>query len=693
LDTAIKNGNLDTTTALIYDAVHLFALALHELNMIQDININSLDCTGEKSWEHGSSLINYMKLTTFNGLSGMIQFDSQGLRTNFGLDVLELQMTGLEPIGTWSVIDSLNLTRMVEVSLATNPYNVMANKTYVVTSVEAAPYTLLRESPNKLNGNNRFEGYGIDLMTEIAKFLQFNVTFKLVDDGKYGGTDEHGNWNGMINEVMVGVEEGGADFAIADLSVTSARNDAVQFSVPWMNLGISIIFVKPKKAPPSLLSFLQPFTIEVWLYVGFGYVFVSLVLFVLARFSPYEWDNPYPCIEEPEELENQFSLANSFWFTIGSLMQQGSDVAPISLSTRLLAGMWFFFALIMISSYTANLAAFLTVETLEKPIESAEDLARQTDIKYGVLDGGSTMNFFKTSNLPVFQTMWEFMSGVERPNVMVGSNDEGVEKVVEMDGKYAYMMESSSIQYLIERNCLVTQIGGNLDNKGYGIAMAHGTPYKPLIDSAILHLQEGGVLHKLRVKWWKQKRGGGACVAGAGGGGVSSLNLPNVAGVFLVTVAGCIAASFLAVLEFIIGTKQQSEEMGTSWITEAMEEMRFALQCYGSSKTVRKPLKESPSASSKSSSSSSSSSSSASDHKSSCSNIKKRRGKKSLPPSPVPRPASPVPSSVATENPYARSNASNDPYGESGYGRQTDTKSPGLDIYGKNGNPFESDKE
>ena len=72
----------------------------------------------------------------------------------------------------------------------------MANKTFVVTSVEAAPYTLLRESPHKLNGNNRFEGYAIDLMSEIAKFLQFNVTFKLVDDGKYGGTDEHGNWNG-----------------------------------------------------------------------------------------------------------------------------------------------------------------------------------------------------------------------------------------------------------------------------------------------------------------------------------------------------------------------------------------------------------------------------------------------------------------------------------------------------------------
>ncbi len=96
------------------------------------------------------------------------------------------------------------------------------------------------------------------------------------------------------------------------------------------------MFIKPRKAPPSLISFLSPFTPEVWMYTGFGYVVVSIVLWVLARFSPYEWDNPYPCIEEPEEVENQFSLANSFWFTIGSLMQQGSDVAPTALSTRCL---------------------------------------------------------------------------------------------------------------------------------------------------------------------------------------------------------------------------------------------------------------------------------------------------------------------------------------------------------------------
>ncbi len=37
--------------------------------------------------------------------------------------------------------------------------------------------------------------------------------------------------------------------------------------------------------------------------------------------------------------------------------------------------MWFFFAMIIIASYTANLAAFLVIETLEEPIKSADDLA------------------------------------------------------------------------------------------------------------------------------------------------------------------------------------------------------------------------------------------------------------------------------------------------------------------------------
>jgi len=62
--------------------------------------------------------------------------------------------------------------------------------------------------------------------------------------------------------------------------------------------------------------------------------------------------------------------------------------------------MWWFFTLIIISSYTANLAAFLTVERMVSPIESAEDLSQQTKILYGTIHGGSTYTFFRVGHAP-----------------------------------------------------------------------------------------------------------------------------------------------------------------------------------------------------------------------------------------------------------------------------------------------------
>lgn len=57
--------------------------------------------------------------------------------------------------------------------------------------------------------------------------------------------------------------------------------------------------------------------------------------------------------------------------------------------------MWWFFTLIMGSSYTANLAAFLTAVKMETPIKGVEDLAKQTRIKYGSVLGGATSAFFR----------------------------------------------------------------------------------------------------------------------------------------------------------------------------------------------------------------------------------------------------------------------------------------------------------
>jgi hypothetical protein len=52
---------LQTETALMYDAVHLFARALHVLDASQQIEVKSLSCDLTDTWDHGYSLINYMK--------------------------------------------------------------------------------------------------------------------------------------------------------------------------------------------------------------------------------------------------------------------------------------------------------------------------------------------------------------------------------------------------------------------------------------------------------------------------------------------------------------------------------------------------------------------------------------------------------------------------------------------------------
>lgn len=77
-----------------------------------------------------------------------------------------------------------------------------------------------KDSAEKLSGNDQFEGYGIDLIHEIATLLGFNYTFRLVPDGRYGGYNkETGEWDGMVRELL----EQRADLAIADLTITFDR--------------------------------------------------------------------------------------------------------------------------------------------------------------------------------------------------------------------------------------------------------------------------------------------------------------------------------------------------------------------------------------------------------------------------------------------------------------------------------------
>lgn len=584
----VTEKTLTLEAALVHDAVQLLAKALHDMGTNQDVTPRSFSCDGVDSWAQGNNLVNFIKTTEIEGLSGTIKFDSEGSRSNFNLSIVELQTDGLTVVGTWNSIEGADFIRLRPDGQSLIQESLF-NKTLIVSTILSNPYFMMKESDQILKENDQFEGFVFDIIDEISKMLGFHYKFKLVDDSNWGTLNKMtGEWNGMIRELL----DGKADLAIADLSINYDRESAVDFTMPFLNTGISILYKKPQKKPPNLFSFLSPLSVEVWIYMCTAYLAVSLSIYAMSRITPYEWNNPHPCRQQPDMLENNFTILNAMWFTIGSLMQQGSDVMPKATSTRMVAGLWWFFTLIMISSYTANLAAFLTVERMDSPISSAEDLAKQTKIKYGLVGSGSTLDFFRYSTLPTQQRMWTFME-TTRPSVFVKNPKEGVERVQRSNGQYAFFMESTSIEFFTERRCDLIQIGVPMDSKGYGIAMRPGSPFRAALSQAVLKMQETNRLLILKKKWWAEMRGGGACKDDGTKSAASAaeLGLANVGGIFVVLILGSSVAFLIATGEFVWKSRKLAlEEVdggeGSVW-KSMMSELKMTLDCSSDTKPTR----------------------------------------------------------------------------------------------------------
>nr|XP_056711677.1 glutamate receptor 2 isoform X4 [Euleptes europaea] len=590
------------TSALTYDAVKVMTEAFRNLRE-QRIEIsrrgNAGDCLANPAvpWSHGVEIERALKQVQVEGLSGNIKFDQNGKRINYTINIMELKSTGPRKIGYWSEADRM-VVNPIDGS-AGNESSGLENKTIVVTTILESPYVMMKKNYDTLDGNERYEGYCVDLAAEIAKHCGFKYKLTIVGDGKYGARDaETKIWNGMVGELVYGK----ADIAIAPLTITLVREEVIDFSKPFMSLGISIMIKKPQKSKPGVFSFLDPLAYEIWMCIVFAYIGVSVVLFLVSRFSPYEWHTEE--FEDGRETQsnestNEFGIFNSLWFSLGAFMQQGCDISPRSLSGRIVGGVWWFFTLIIISSYTANLAAFLTVERMVSPIESAEDLSKQSEIAYGTLDSGSTKEFFRRSKIQVFDKMWTYMKSAE-PSVFVRTTAEGVARVRKSKGKYAYLLESTMNEYIEQRKpCDTMKVGGNLDSKGYGIATPKGSSLRNAVNLAVLKLNEQGLLDKLKNKWWYDK---GECGSGGGDSKVSPINLAvlklseqgvldklknkwwydkgecgakdsgskektsalslsNVAGVFYILVGGLGLAMLVALIEFCYKSRAEAKRM------------------------------------------------------------------------------------------------------------------------------------
>ncbi|PAA88453.1 hypothetical protein BOX15_Mlig000674g1 [Macrostomum lignano] len=461
----------------------------------------------------------------------------------------------------------------------------------VVTVIDP-PFSFERDfddNGNRLYGNDRWTGFSIELFKRVASVLNLTYTIRVSSDGQFGGLVENDSdeqvWSGTVGELMAGT----ADVAVASLVITYDRERVVDFTTPYTSLGLSVIMKKPEQQTDPL-QFMLPFSGRVWTCMLLAWLLTSLLMLVCARLSPYEWYSHNDCVPV---VENQFGALNSMWFTIGSLMQQGSDLAPRASSTRMVATTWWFFTLLLISSYTANLAAFLTTSRLGN-IDSVEALASQSKVKFGCPVGGAMYNFFKNSKITVYRRMWDSMVSWSAKNEsFVGKTSEGIGRVRE--GGYAYILESTFNQYYRERDCELTQIGGIFNPSSYAFAVPQGNVLlRDELSEVILKLHKEQFIEDLSDAWIKRFNLTGPPCSEVHTGSTpdGTLDVASFGGVFVSMLVGLGVAVLLCFIELMWRSATLAMRTQRSFADLCIEQLRLAFHLAVNRKSP--PVKSSP---------------------------------------------------------------------------------------------------
>jgi len=171
-------------------------------------------------------------------------------------------------------------------------------------------------------------------------------------------------------------------------------------------------------------------------------------------------------------------------------------------------------------------------------INSASELSGKTDIKYGLVKDGFTENFFKRSTKQFYKNMYNKMKS--ELQLLPNTSEDGVRMVKESDGKYAFMIDSSTAEYWVNKkpcDLYSFRLGSALDCHKYAFAVKKD-PSRNNDDNnlwsrltrAINHVKGNGEMERLKAKWWPHE-----CSAAAAAFSIVELN------VLLVIIATVIA--------------------------------------------------------------------------------------------------------------------------------------------------------
>ncbi|KAM6111369.1 glutamate receptor ionotropic, NMDA 2C [Pterocles gutturalis] len=365
------------------------------------------------------------------------------------------------------------------------------------------------------------KGFCIDILKKLAKTVKFSYDLYLVTNGKHGKI-VRGVWNGMIGEVYYKR----ADMAIGSLTINEERSEIVDFSVPFVETGISVMVAR-SNGTVSPSAFLEPYSPAVWVMMFvMCLTVVAVTVFVFEYFSPVGYNQNLTSGKRPGGPS--FTIGKSVWLLWALVFNNSVPIEnPKGTTSKIMVLIWAFFAVIFLASYTANLAAFMIQEQYIDTVSGLSDRKFQKPqeqyppFRFGTVPNGSTERNIR-SNYPDMHTH------------MVKYNQRSVEDALtslKMGKLDAFIYDAAVLNYMAgkDEGCKLVTIGSGkvFATTGYGIALQKDSRWKRAIDLALLQFLGDGETQKLETVWLS-----GICQNEKNEVMSSKLDIDNMAGVF-----------------------------------------------------------------------------------------------------------------------------------------------------------------
>lgn len=319
-----------------------------------------------------------------------------------------------------------------------------------------------------------------------------------------------------------------ANLAVGPLMITSSREEFIDFTKPFDTVSLTLLLRKTESESSStsasnpsdfaLLFLLRPLSWVVWTLLVAVFVAAGLLLCAVDRLTvvaSYSTDDETMPTRGPRTR----SLANSFWSVFSSMMLFSPSSSPplrSSAASRLLTGALWWFSLITVTSYAANLAAMITLSRLESDaLPQLSDIVHRTPGRLRLLTASRSDvgAFLKNSLLavedPDFRILWNsYASSVDQGGnadwVTVATLQDGLDALREGSSRdQAFLHETSALAYHLgadNEDCPFTKVTLPRYGVGYGLGVPKDFHHTADFNLAITSLKTDGTLRHLKNK-------------------------------------------------------------------------------------------------------------------------------------------------------------------------------------------------